>query len=342
VTRNPSSPLSTGCAGVIFEYDVAAILMSRLLRGASVPVGIHEPVARVAFQQSNEGYPLDDVVAWGHADPPAIAPIIQIQVKRRVSATGADAEFIKVMAAAIAACGGQPEQVTSRRLLFGLAARRSGADHLDELTELTDMARAHAESGTFGNLFRPGVTGKPLRDRLGEVSAAVATAAGAPDAFAVKELTHQILQALHVWQVEVGPDGGDWRAELDGLADLAAAEGKSPTDVMAHLCAIAGQFGPRSRLGPRSLPKRRHTRVVAARAVPIDRNPVFWAVVDAQVHHGSVTGHSQASRACTGGWSTSASGCWARRAAGRRLSTCRFRPTERIPAACRWDAAPGL
>jgi hypothetical protein len=49
VAGNPSSPLSTGGAGVIFEYDVAAILMSRLLRGASVPAGIHGPVARVAF-----------------------------------------------------------------------------------------------------------------------------------------------------------------------------------------------------------------------------------------------------------------------------------------------------
>src|SRR5690349_15236803 len=94
------SPLSTGGAGVIFEYDVAAILMSRLLRGGSVPVGIHEPVARVAFQQGNEGCPLDDVVAYAQADPPAIAPSIQIQVKRRVKVTGGDAEFIKVMAAA--------------------------------------------------------------------------------------------------------------------------------------------------------------------------------------------------------------------------------------------------
>src|SRR5262245_57525657 len=125
VAGQPSSPLSTGGAGVIFEYDVAAILMSRLLRGASVPVGIHGPIARVAFQQGNEGYPLDDVVAWGHADPPAIAPAIQVQVKRRVSVTGGDTEFVKVMAAAVAACGGQPEQLAARRLLFGLAARRS-------------------------------------------------------------------------------------------------------------------------------------------------------------------------------------------------------------------------
>jgi hypothetical protein len=246
VAGHLSSPLSTGGAGVIFEYDVAAILMSRLLRGASIPLGIHGPLARVAFQQGNEDYPLDDVVAYGHADPPAIPPSIQVQVKRRVKATAGDAEFAKVIAAAVAACGDQPDQLAARRLLFGLAARRSGADHLDELTELTGIARAHEGPETFENLFRAGITRKPLRDRFGEVSAAVATAAGVSDALAVRQLTHQILQALHVWQVEEGPDGRDWRAELDGLADLAAVAGKSPVDIMTHLLAIAGRFGPRS------------------------------------------------------------------------------------------------
>jgi hypothetical protein len=167
-------------------------------------------------------------------------------VKRRVRATAGDAEFVKVMAAAVAACDGQQDQVVARRLLFGLAARRSGADHLDELTELTDMARAHAGLETFENLLGAGITGRPLRDRLGEVSAAVATAAGVSDALVTRQLTHQILRALHVWQVEEGPDGRDWRAELDGLADLAAAAGKSPADIMTHLLAIAGRFGPRS------------------------------------------------------------------------------------------------
>src|SRR5450755_2989624 len=220
--------------------------MSRLLRGASVPVGIHGPVARVAFQQGNEGFPLDDVVAWGHADPPAIPPSIQIQVKRRVRATAGDPEFVKVMAAAAAACGGQPEQFAARQMHLGLAARRSRGDHIDELTELTDMARAHEAPETFGNLFRPGVTGKPLCDRLSEVSAAVATAVDGHDALVVGQLTHRILRALHVWPVEDGPDGRDWRDELDGLTDLATEAGKSPADVMAQLRLIAGQFGPRS------------------------------------------------------------------------------------------------
>lgn len=241
-----SSPLSAGDAGGNYEYDVAAVWLSRLLRGASVPVGIHAPVVRVAFQQSNEGYPLDDVVAWGHADPPAEEPRIQVQVKRSVKATAGDAEFIKVMRQAVTACGGEPGQITERRLLFGLATRPGREGHLDELTELTECARAHDGPETFERLLREGVTGRLLRDRFADVSAAVARAAGTTDARTVSPLTHQILKALHVWQVEQGPDGRDWRAELDGLADLAEEAGKTAADIMGCLRVLAVQFGPRS------------------------------------------------------------------------------------------------
>jgi hypothetical protein len=240
-----SSPLATGDAGGIYEYDVAAILLSRLLRGASVPVGIHAPVVRVAFQQSNEGYPLDDVVAWGHADPPAEEPRIQVQVKRSVKATAGDAEFVKVMAQVVLTCDGQPELIMQRQLLFGLAARPSRAAHLDELTELTEMARAHDRHETFESLLREGITGKPLRSRLTEVSDSVAIAAGA-DPGTVGPLTHQILRSLHVWQVEEGPDGRDWRAELDGLTDLAVEAGTTSTGLMDRLRSLAERFGPRS------------------------------------------------------------------------------------------------
>lgn len=245
VARQPTSPLSTGGAGVTFEYDVATILLSRLLRGASVPVGIHAPVVRVAFQQSNEGYPLDDVVAWGHAELPDEEPRIQVQVKRTVKATAGDAEFVKVMAQVVAACGGQPERIVERRLLFGLAARPSRGGHLDELTELTEMARAHDRHETFESLLRLGITGTSLRNRLAEVSDAIATAGGG-DPATVGPLTHQILQALHVWQVEEGPDGREWRTELDGLADLAAEAGTTSTGIMDRLRSLAERFGPRS------------------------------------------------------------------------------------------------
>ena len=42
---------ATGGAGTIFEYRVAAIMFSRLLRGAHIPVGIRLPLARVGLQQ---------------------------------------------------------------------------------------------------------------------------------------------------------------------------------------------------------------------------------------------------------------------------------------------------
>lgn len=43
-----------------------------------------------------------------------------------------------------------------------------------------------------------------------------------------------------------GPDGRDWRAELEGLADLAAEAGKTPTDILDRLRGFAECFGPRS------------------------------------------------------------------------------------------------
>ena len=47
-------------------------------------------------------------------------------------------------------------------------------------------------------------------------------------------------------QVEEGPDGRDWRAELDGLADLAAEAGTTSTGIMDRLRSLAERFGPRS------------------------------------------------------------------------------------------------
>ena len=120
MTEQLSSPLSTGGAGVIFEYRIAAIMLSRMLRGAHIPIGIQLPLSRVAFQQHNSGHPFDDIVAY--AEPPGSAPRIQIQVKRSIRVTGGHGEFIKVMAAALEVCRTQAEEVRNGDLLMGLAA----------------------------------------------------------------------------------------------------------------------------------------------------------------------------------------------------------------------------
>jgi hypothetical protein len=213
-----------------------------MLRGAHAPVGLELPVSRVALQQSNEGYPLDDLIV--HVDGGDQAPRIQIQVKRNIPVTGQNAELVKVMAAAVEVCRNQASELSDGSVLMGLAAA-APADDLAELAELTAMARAHADHGGLLRLLREGVTRRGLRTRYGHVAEAVGTSADVTGE-ARDRLSHQILSALHVWHVLAEPDGRDWRNELDGLSELAVASGQSATTVMEHLCGLAAEFGPRS------------------------------------------------------------------------------------------------
>jgi len=240
-----SSPLSTGGAGVIFEYRVAAIMFSRLLRGAHIPVGVQMPLARVALQQRNSGYPLDDIVAY--AEPLGSAPSIQIQVKRSLRVTSQDTEFIKVITAALGVCQTRAEDVRSGQLLLGLAARAPVAD-LEELAALAEMAQAHADPDGLQDLLREGITSSKLRARFEHVVSAVASTASTSDRKEATHLAHGILTGLHVWHVLAGPDDRDWRLELDHLSGVASGTSKTAADLMDHLYVIAQEFGPRSGL----------------------------------------------------------------------------------------------
>jgi hypothetical protein len=69
-------------------------MLSRMIRGAHMPVGFQLPVARVAFQQRNRGFPFDDIVAFTAVSQEA--KCIQIQVKENINLTGADPKFIEL------------------------------------------------------------------------------------------------------------------------------------------------------------------------------------------------------------------------------------------------------
>jgi hypothetical protein len=99
-----TSPQATGGAGTIFEYRVAAVMLSRLIRGAPAPVGFQLPIFRVGFQQRNAGYLLDDIVAHAMPREGSPAPCIQFQVKKRIGITAHNHEFREVVAAAVETC----------------------------------------------------------------------------------------------------------------------------------------------------------------------------------------------------------------------------------------------
>ncbi|MET8989368.1 hypothetical protein ABZW49_28295 [Nonomuraea wenchangensis] len=228
---------------MIFEYRLAAVLLSRMLRGAHVPIGIQLPIQRVGLQQRIAGHAFDDIVVG--TDTTGQGPAIEIQVKKRLPITGGNPEFVKVMATAIEACRSHAQELKDGRLLLGLAAGDPVGD-LEALAELTSMARAHPDAVSFSQLLSEGVTRASLRTRHDHVVTGVSTAAATDDRFEAEALTHQILSALHVWPVQVGRDGRDWRAELDLIADLAAAAGQPADNVLGRLYDLAQEAGPRA------------------------------------------------------------------------------------------------
>jgi hypothetical protein len=81
MTARPVSTQATSGAGTVFGYRVAAIMLGRLLRGAQVPFGTAQPLARVGLQRGNAGYPFDDIVA--HTLPRQASPVVSDSLKRR-------------------------------------------------------------------------------------------------------------------------------------------------------------------------------------------------------------------------------------------------------------------
>jgi hypothetical protein len=238
------SPQATGGAGTVFEHRLGAIMLSRLIRSATMPVGPQIPIFRVGFQQRNAGYLLDDFVAYALPRGGSIAPCIQFQAKKRIGITVGSREFRKVIAAAANTCIARADEVRDGRLLLGLAVAESEAGYEDfaDLTHLTDMARADADCETFKLQLRKGVTRERQRTLHDNFSSAVAAQVAKDNMTVIDHLTHQILASLHIWHAHVDDDGSDWRAELDGLTDIAASANLTASDLMAHLCGLAAFF----------------------------------------------------------------------------------------------------
>lgn len=237
----PVSTKATGVSGIIFEYRVAGIMLSRMIRGAHMPVGFQLPVARVAFQQRNRGFPFDDIVAFSAVSQEA--KCIQIQVKENINLTGADPKFIELMAAAAQVCRQHPEELQKGDLRLALAAGGPAQD-LKELSDLADKAVGQLSPAGLAELLVEGAVSSKMRNRYQHVVRAVTATGMATSGTMAEELTYQILSALHVWPVQAGPDGRDWRIELDALRNLRNIVPENPVHTLVELCSIAQEFGP--------------------------------------------------------------------------------------------------
>jgi hypothetical protein len=145
-----------------------------MIRGAHMPVGFQLPVARVAFQQRNRGFPFDDIVAFTAVSQEA--KCIQIQVKENINLTGADPRFIELMAAAAQVCRQHPEELQKGDLRLALAAGGPAQD-LKELSDLADKAVGQLSPAGLAELLVEGAVSSKIRNRYQHVVRAV-TATG--------------------------------------------------------------------------------------------------------------------------------------------------------------------
>jgi hypothetical protein len=235
------SPQSSGGAGTLFEYRVAAIAYSYLVTGTHPP-GLQAPVRSVGLQQRVNGHLLDDVVLSAETGPEALAT--EYQVKLTIAATARDEPFLSVITQGLHVLHDRGYEVTPGHLDLGLAAR-GDQRALDQLRRLAGIARGHTHHRSFRQLFQAHVTDHELRDRMRHVRDAVETAicAGAPDLGGVEASAHAFLSRLHVWPVADHDDGADFLGALDRIGPLAQAYGTEPIALFGHLAAIAQDWG---------------------------------------------------------------------------------------------------
>lgn len=238
MTARAGSPYASGGGGTIFEYEVAAVLLAMLLRGAHAP-GMHLPIARVALQQRAAGHPLDDIVVFG--GPGQEAPRIEFQVKSKINPVPADKEFASFVVAALASLDEHSEALTTGRMKVGLITRPSNA--VDELAKLCELAQAHpGDLAGMRTLLRKGIVAAKLRTRWSRVIGAVERAAS--PSIDAEVVAHRLLANLFVWQVQTGADGADTRRALDWLSDISRGSGHGASSLLAHLRTTAQEWGP--------------------------------------------------------------------------------------------------
>ena len=247
VGRVPS-PLSTGGAGTLFEYRVAAMVMAAVLRGDRV-AGFDIPVTEVRLQQRNSGYALDDVVAFAsRADQGT--HVVEFQVKRTLSPVRSNPEWASVIHQCLEALNGHPRAIERGERRLGIAAR-GPARPLAELAELARWVRAQPDADAVLRLLSvPGAVPVSVRERWTHLRNAVCDALAdgnqPPDSH-VDAISHRIASALCVWTAEVEDGERDHRAVLDRLGDLVPLDRpQAAYDLFMHLIDLAQQLGPRA------------------------------------------------------------------------------------------------
>ncbi len=112
---------------------------ARGLPGASID--------RVALQQANAGYPLDDVIIHGHDNISGKVAVLEVQVKRSITFAASDPVFRKVVGQIVKAS--QRPDFSTQRYELAIATTKGSRKIDGAYQDVLTLARQISDATTF-------------------------------------------------------------------------------------------------------------------------------------------------------------------------------------------------
>lgn len=142
-----TSTLASGPAGTHFEAQVAASYMLAMLAGAPARGLPGASIDRVALQQANAGYPLDDVIIHGHDNISGKVAVLEVQVKRSITFAASDPVFRKVVGQIVKAS--QRPDFSTQRYELAIATTKGSRKIDGAYQDVLTLARQISDATTF-------------------------------------------------------------------------------------------------------------------------------------------------------------------------------------------------
>ena len=241
-SKRAASTYSTGGGGTVLEQRYGALILGHLLTGDPVPeLGNDATVVRVQFQGRAESA-VDDLLVRGRGG--GVERLAVVAVRRKPELVVSDDRSVKLVASYLT-------DVTEHWADFQSGQRRLGLSSaptkpVQELADLSDMARANTSDSTFREAaaHRDG----KVRSRLEQLDGVVKEAMQRVDTggVAAGELTWRFLSSLTVRQVRLeSPDESDLNSLARRLRSV--TRGGTPDEASRLLDAIiplVGRYDP--------------------------------------------------------------------------------------------------
>jgi len=232
----------------VLEHRIAAVLLSSLLAGESMPLlGDDATPTSIRFQASPTS-PVDDLLIHART-PDGDDRKLSIGIRRSPKLTKSEKSSVALLASYLEVTLDYWAELREGVWRLGLVVAASTAA-IRQVEELTEIARANLDSASFRReVQRKGRTNQAVRDRLAHLDGLVGLALddlGRKGSLGVEEATWRMLTALRVMSCRVeGADQTDRTNAVRRLQPVTREQTAAAADALfAKLADLAGGYAP--------------------------------------------------------------------------------------------------